>query len=326
MSRILLGLALVALLAAGIGGGTFAALALANSGDEGFGGFDHPRAMRLAPDGRVLVADLGSGHGDGRVVAIDPGSGRRKTLMRNLPSARTGQRFSGVAGPSGAAMAADGTVCAVIGGGPPGRPDFASLRCTSGLAIDLAAWERDHNPDGLAVESDPFDVAWDARTPAGWYVSDAAGNSILHVDSAGTVKLVAAFRALATGVPGAPTGLAFGVFGGQRTLAVALFGGGLHVFDPDTGAVLPGGVGMQQPVAVFKDQARQLVLAYDASAGKPLAKPLSYVTDMSDAEKLVGAATAEGATGFVPLPDGRLAIAEEAKGRVIVVKPRPPAK
>ena len=40
--------------------------------DDPLGGFDHPRTVHLAPDGRLVIADLGTGHNDGRVVAVTP--------------------------------------------------------------------------------------------------------------------------------------------------------------------------------------------------------------------------------------------------------------
>ncbi|MEO7296153.1 MAG: hypothetical protein ABIZ57_08415, partial [Candidatus Limnocylindria bacterium] len=68
------------------------------------------------PDGRILVADLGSGADDGRVVAVDLADGSQEVLLDDLPSTSdSGQRYADLAGPSGAAMAPDGTVCVVIG-------------------------------------------------------------------------------------------------------------------------------------------------------------------------------------------------------------------
>jgi hypothetical protein len=74
------------------------------------------RGVRLAPDGRLLVTDLGTGRSDGKVVAVDLAAGHRQVLLDRLPSTRrSGQQHADLAGPSGAAMAPDGTVCAVIG-------------------------------------------------------------------------------------------------------------------------------------------------------------------------------------------------------------------
>jgi hypothetical protein len=119
-------------------------------------GFAAPRAVRLTPDGRVPVADLGTGRGDGRVVAVDLAAGRREVLLDRLPSTRgSGQQHADLAGPSGAAVAADGTVCAVIGDATRPRAGFSTLRCTDGLVADLEAYEQAANPDGRELASNP---------------------------------------------------------------------------------------------------------------------------------------------------------------------------
>jgi hypothetical protein len=61
-------------------------------------GFASPRAVRLAPDGRLLVTDLGTGRGDGRVVAVDLATGHRQVLLDRLPSTRgSGQQHADLA-------------------------------------------------------------------------------------------------------------------------------------------------------------------------------------------------------------------------------------
>jgi hypothetical protein len=58
-------------------------------------GFAAPGALHLAPDGRLLVADLGTGRGDGKVVAVDLASGRRRVLLDRLPlTRRSGQQHA----------------------------------------------------------------------------------------------------------------------------------------------------------------------------------------------------------------------------------------
>ena len=174
-------------------------------------GFDAPRAVHLAPDGRLLVTDQGTGAGDGKVVAVDLATRRRTVLLADLPSTRgSGQQHADLAGPSGAAMAGDGTVCAVIGDATREGAGFSTLRCSNGLVADLEAYERAANPDGRELASNPYDVAWDGRD--GWYVSDAAANTVLHVDRAGRIRTVAVVSSMAPfgGRPaqGVPTGLA----------------------------------------------------------------------------------------------------------------------
>jgi hypothetical protein len=67
-------------------------------------------------------------------------------------------------------------------------------------------------------------VAWDGR--AGWYVTDAAANAVLHVDRTGRIRTVAVLASMTrfVGRPaqGVPTGIARAV---DATLYVALFGG-----------------------------------------------------------------------------------------------------
>jgi hypothetical protein len=55
-------------------------------------------------------------------------------------------------------MAADGTVCAVIGDATRPRAGFSTLRCTDGLVADLEAYERAHNPDGRELASNPAET------------------------------------------------------------------------------------------------------------------------------------------------------------------------
>ena len=53
-------------------------------------------------------------------------------------------------------MAADGTVCAVIGDATTRNAGFASLRCTSGLVVDLEAFQARR-----MLPSNPYDVVSD---------------------------------------------------------------------------------------------------------------------------------------------------------------------
>jgi len=137
-----------------------AAVAGCTRPDVPLGGFAAPRTVRLAPDGRLLVTDQGTGKGDGRVVAVDLVAGRQQVLLDRLPSTcGSGQQHADLAGPGGAAMAADGTVCAVVGDATREGAGFSTLRCTGGLVADLEAYERAANPDGRELASNPYDVA-----------------------------------------------------------------------------------------------------------------------------------------------------------------------
>jgi DNA-binding beta-propeller fold protein YncE len=296
-------------------------------------GFDAPRAVHLTPDGRLLVTDQGTGADDGKVVAVDLATGRRAVLLDHLPSTRgSGQQHADLAGPSGAAMAADGTVCAAVGDATRPRAGFSTLRCSGGLVADLEAYERAANPDGRELASNPYDVAWDGE--GGWYVSDAAANAVLHVNRAGRIRTVAVVPSMAPfgGRPtqGVPTGLARTADG---AVYVALFGGapaegGPAVVvalrpDPDgnrrgraTAAALaaaPIGVApTPQGLAVLdygggpsgRDRGRILLVPRPAGPGMVLASGLDRPV------------------GMARLPDGRYVVAETDSGRLRLVTPR----
>jgi hypothetical protein len=317
---------LVAVVAAGVLG----AAAAGCGRPDPLAGFAAPRALRLAPDGRLLVTDLGTGRGDGKVVAVDLAAGRREVLLDRLPSTRrSGQQHADLAGPSGAAMAADGTVCAVIGDATRPRAGFSTLRCSGGLVADLESYERAANPDGRELASNPYDVAWDGDD--GWYVSDAAANAVLHVDHAGRIRTVAVVASMAPfgGRPaqGVPTGLARAADG---TLYVALYGGAPATGGPAVVVALrpaPDGGQPPRPAAVARAVApigvtvgpRGLaVLDYgggpaDRGRGRILlvARPADPGT--------VAATGLDRPVGMARLPDGRYVVAETDHGRLRVV-------
>ena len=279
--------------------------------------FDAPRTVHLAPDGlRVVIADLGTGHDDGRVLLVDPRDGETRVLMSGLPSTRgSGQRYADLAGPSGAAMAPDGVVCAVIGdANRPGR-GFNTMRCSDGLVVDLKQFEADFNPDGREVASNPFDVIWDGRE--GWFVSDAAANTVLAIDRRGVVAVAATFPSVLSEKPGegpegVPTGLSLFVTGrGERELGVALFAGGLALITPNS----------DRPVVVMKSKAANpIALVGD---GKTTTE-LSYSADVIAASGVVVTArTFHNATGLARLADGRYIVCEEARARCRVVTAKP---
>ena len=118
-------------------------------------------------------------------------------------------------------MAADGTVCAAIGDATAPNAGFAALRCTSGLTVDLEAFQASNK-----LPSNPYDVVSDGGE--GWYVSDGAANNVVHIDRTGKVTIVAYVPDLAASAlggrhgQGVPAGLTLGP---DRTLFVALYGG-----------------------------------------------------------------------------------------------------
>jgi hypothetical protein len=296
------------------------------------GGFDAPRAVHLAPDGRLLVTDQGTGNGDGKVVAVDLAARRRTVLLDRLPSTRgSGQQHADLAGPSGAAMAADGTVCAVIGDATREGAGFSTLRCSNGLAADLEAYERAANPDGRELASNPYDVAWDGRD--GWYVSDAAANAVLHVDRAGRIRTVAVVADMGPfggrPVQGVPTGLARAVDG---TVYVALFGGApasggqavVVALRPDHGV---GGRARPMaaargvaPIGVVTTAQGLAVLDYGGGPADRGRGRILLVTGPADPGRVL-AAGIDRPVGMARLPDGRYVVVESDRTGLHILTP-----
>ncbi len=222
-----------------------------------FGHFDNARSVHVAPDGRLIIADLGTGHDDGRVVAVRPG-GPQEVLMDKLPSTRnSGQAHSDLAGPSGAAMNALGVACVVIGDGP--TVGYGTMQCSDGLMVDIKAFERENNPDGRAAESNPYDIVSDGAD--GWIVSDAAANDVLHVSAMGQVTVLGVFWPQDSGQPeGVPTGLDSARFGNRfEYVAFGLFGGGIGVYD----------LGRSSPLALLPNGKPVVAVAQDRFATSP---------------------------------------------------------
>jgi hypothetical protein len=145
------------------------------SGASPLGEYEAARTLHLAPDGRLVVTDLGSGRHDGAVVAVDVASGRRTVLMRDLPSTRdSGQGHADLAGPSGAAMAADGTVCAAIGDATTRNAGFATRPPAAVVSLppDAAARPGRVEPTLLALLPHPIALA---PAPGGLAVVDYGG-------------------------------------------------------------------------------------------------------------------------------------------------------
>ena len=305
------------------------------------GEYKAARTLHLAPDGRLIVTDLGSGKHDGTVVAVDVAGGRQTVLMRDLPSTgASGQSHADLAGPSGAAMAADGTVCAAIGDATTRNAGFATLRCTNGLVVDLEVFQARSR-----LPSNPYDVVSDGGE--GWYVSDAAANNVLHVDRAGKVAVVARFPSLAaSGLgdrdgQGVPTGLTLGP---DRTLYIALYGGA--PFDGPPAAVVslapdaatrPGTVKpklvalLPHPIALAPTPGGLAVVDYGGAPGERGKGELRLIAG-DDTGAAAGtrslqpagpsrllASGLDGPTGVARLPDGRWAIAESGHTRLTVL-------
>lgn len=125
-------------------------------------------------DGSLFVADAGSG-----IVELRNGKG---SLVANLP------------GVTDVAPLTRHILFATTGGNPdgPNPPTARKLYLVVFGSVheiaDLGAFEANINPDGGAIDSNPFDVA---LTPAGIVVADAAANALVIVDWFGHVDWIA---------------------------------------------------------------------------------------------------------------------------------------
>jgi hypothetical protein len=161
---------------------------------ETLDGIQSATGVHVGRDGRLVVADVAGGVlGAGRVIAVDQTSGRQEVLLE-------GQDY-----PAGADIGPSGTICAANQGTGGRRAGEASLRCSNGLRVDLAAFEEQNDPAGDGPESRPSDVVSDGAD--GWYVADAGAHDILHVDAEGRVRTIAVFPSLAGRAP-SPLGIA----------------------------------------------------------------------------------------------------------------------
>jgi len=128
-----------------------------------------------APDGSLLVADSGAG-----IVELRKGKG---SLVAELPAV------------TDIAPIGRGVMFAATGGNPegPNPPTARKLYRVSRGSIqeiaDLGAFEAEVNPDGGAIDSNPFDVA--QLKGGSVLVADAAANALLIVTQKGDVDWVA---------------------------------------------------------------------------------------------------------------------------------------
>ena len=162
-------------------------------------GLNNPRGIAVGADGRVFVAEAGTGAaGSGRVTVID----RRSvwTFAAGLPSATSPE--GDVTGPTNVALNARGNVVAVVGAGPQQLdPRFDSvLRLSAGGTRYLGNIQAfvNANPDPTDLDQPPnptdsnaYGAAW--LDSAETLVTDAANNTLLLVGPNQRVQMVAKF-------------------------------------------------------------------------------------------------------------------------------------
>lgn len=179
-------------------------------------GLDNPRGLAFGAGGALFVAEAGRGGTDlcaegpegpacfGNSSAITKvWRGRQTRIITGLPSLASPDGTA-AGGASDVSMRRDGGGVIVIQnpGSAEDRAFFGPNAALFGHAIwisqngfmsgnhDIVMYEEDHNPDGGAIDSDPYAIS--AR-PGGFVAADAAGNDVLAVGGNGKTVVLAVF-------------------------------------------------------------------------------------------------------------------------------------
>lgn len=161
-------------------------------------GLNNPRGIDIAANGRIYVAEAGTGEpGSGRITVID---GRKvSTFIGNLPSGIS-EAEGDVTGPTNVALRSTGDAVATIGAGDQNADSrfntLLRLRSDRTLA-DIQAYVNKH-PDKTDLDqpanptdSNPYGLA---RLNGGFsLVTDAANNTLLMVGPGHFLRTVAKF-------------------------------------------------------------------------------------------------------------------------------------
>ena len=184
-------------------------------------GLNSPRGLHVADDGTVYVAQAGVGGDDcisgptpegeegelcfgtsGTIVMV--AGGEQSDAVSGLNSVNVGPTET--LGPHDVMAGEDGLYVMMGGLAPatPLRDDNASLAGSLGWVVmadaegvvtqvaDITAYEIDANPDGGAIDSNPFSLTMDGA--GGWVVSDAGMNGLVHIEGEGALTTLAVFE------------------------------------------------------------------------------------------------------------------------------------
>ena len=182
-------------------------------------GLDNPRGLAFGPEAALYVAEAGRGDlGEGNGPCVQPAAvqvcygatgavsrlwrGEQERVAVGLPSYATAAGRA--TGPNDIAMVGVGSGHVTIGleASPAlrdelsaGQPEWAGFgrlvqMPASGhwrFVADIAAYEREHDPDPRVLDSNPFGLL---ALPGGNVVVDAGGNSLLEVTASGDISLL----------------------------------------------------------------------------------------------------------------------------------------
>lgn len=213
---------LLALLAAGLGLAASAASAVAApTASIVMTGLDNPRGLVFGPRDALYVAEAGRGGDRPCTIGGPEGTlfgptgavsrllrGNQERIATGLPSVAE-EGGVGATGPHSIDFRGrNGRLIIGLGGNPaargtcgPGSEQFGWLARIDpdgdwSLRDDVAAHEVKANPDRGAVDSNPFGLLKDED---GAVVTDAGGNSLVHVSPKGVTTTLAVFPSRSTG-------------------------------------------------------------------------------------------------------------------------------
>ena len=179
-------------------------------------GLANPRGLFVDADGNLWVAESGVG-GDGPCAMGPEGNeecmgqtggvtrisadGTQERVLDGLAS-RAAKDGSSATGPNDVAVVENQIyVLLGYGGDPATRVDlgaedelgFLMVDDGTGLkpVVDVAAYETDSNPDGAAIDSNPYSLVPAAESAM--VVSDAGGNALLNVTAGGEISTLTVF-------------------------------------------------------------------------------------------------------------------------------------
>ncbi|MFT4037511.1 MAG: ScyD/ScyE family protein [Thermomicrobiales bacterium] len=187
-------------------------------------GLNNPRGLFVDADGNIWVAESGLG-GDGpcatgpegneecmgmtgAVAKIAP-DGTMERVLEGLAS-RAEKGGAAATGPNDVAVSENKIyVLFGYGGDPATRVDLGTenelgwLKVDDGSGlkpvVDVAAYETTANPDGAALDSNPYSLLPAAEGAI--VVSDAGGNALLNVTAAGEISTLAVLPGLEAPLP-----------------------------------------------------------------------------------------------------------------------------